>query len=105
MKFIQSILILLSILVTFSLLFANPFSCKIPAKKPHNKKNPHVALIFKGYISIDQKHYGLIQLKNEDFEVTEGDVIEGYEIKKITKVRLEYSYKNRLFNSVLASTD
>ncbi len=86
---------LITLLLATSNLWANPFSTKVK-KQIKQKPQPSVGkIVFKGYAVIGEQYFGFVQIGNTDFEVTEGDVINGIKIRKVTGFRLDYSIDNQ----------
>lgn len=94
MKNIACIFIL-AVLHTTSYLCANPFSAKIKKQIRQTPQDSVQKILFKGYAVIGEKHFGLVQIGDADFEVKDGDLVKGIRIRKVTSSRLEYSVNNQ----------
>ena len=76
----------------------NPFKCKLSSEKPVVKNQVTDPLIFKGFILIDKKIYGLVTIDGEDLEVVPGQEVKGYTILTISKSHLEYRYRDKRYS-------
>lgn len=78
--------------------YGNPFKCKLITEKPVVETKTDDPLIFKGFIVIDEKIYGLVTIGGEELEVVSGQKIKGYTILSISKTQLEYRFKDKRYS-------
>lgn len=84
---------------------ANPFESKIPRTLPKKAKPKIEALVYKGFISVDNQKFAFIRLDKDEFEVTEGETVKGYKIIEFNKLGLDYQVQDRTYRSLLVTSE
>lgn len=80
---------------------ANPFSCKISEPSTTMIAPKTLKLVYKGYLVSENRTFGIVQIEGKGYEVSEGDIILGFKILKISKLSLQYQYRKSIYNSDL----
>jgi hypothetical protein len=73
---------------------ANPFKCKLTAEK---KKLSEVRtkIVYRGFTSIGNQRYGIIQIGKKDYQIIEGEQVEGILVSHISAERLDYIERSK----------
>ena len=93
MKYVYLAILALLFLINLSA-SANPFQCRLSDEKVE-KTEIQENVVYKGFTSIGNRRFGLIQIGKKDFQVTEGIKVNGIVIKRISAKRLDYVEKNK----------
>lgn len=82
---------------------ANPFACQLRLQKPNKPEKQPVTLSYVGFADFEQQRFAIIQIRNNQFILKQGESVNRIKIVRFSADSLVYQDRDNLISIPISS--